>query len=86
MQRNSSLDSIFLLTWFIRINLSSLIKVIKLNNHMKIKLKNVKMECDSNHLWTEFGQEQLNRSVGTWAEHCIMVNIWYLIKSYDLLE
>lgn len=53
---------------------------------MKIKLKNVKMECDSNHLWTEFGQEQLNRSVGTWDEHCIMVNIWYLIKSYDLLE
>lgn len=44
------------------------------------------MECDSNHLWTGFGQEQLNRSVGTWDEHCIMVNIWYLIKSYDLLE
>lgn len=38
MQRNYCLDSTVLPTWFIRINLSNLIKVIKLNNHIKIKL------------------------------------------------
>lgn len=39
MQGNFCLDSTFLLIWFIRINLSNLVKVIKLNNNMKIKLQ-----------------------------------------------